>query len=80
MDALAYSQSARVPYLTYPADAASKFYNGYTASIAFFVVQLGITMLVWWMHQRDLRQIGPGSVSRCVDMNEGARSDSLRKK
>lgn len=60
MDALAYSQSAWVPYLTYPADAAPKFRNGYIASVAFFVAQFGITMLVWWMHQRDLRKIGSG--------------------
>ena len=61
MDALAYSQSAWVPYLTYPANAAPKFHNGYIASIAFFVAQFGITGLVWWMHQRDLRKVGrPG--------------------
>jgi ACS family pantothenate transporter-like MFS transporter len=58
MDALAYSQSAWVPYLTYPANAAPEFHTGYIASIAFFVAQFGITLLVWWMHQRDLREAG----------------------
>ena len=58
MDALAYSQSAWVPYLTYPADAAPRFHNGYIASVAFFIAQFGITMLVWWMHRRDVRKAG----------------------
>jgi hypothetical protein len=57
MDALAYSQSAWVPYLT---NAALEFYTGNIASIAFLVAQPGITLLVWWMHQIDLRKVGPG--------------------
>lgn len=62
MNAMGYAFNAWLPFLTYPQTDSPKFHKGFTFSSAAFVVQFGITGLVWWMQRREQSRRKPESV------------------